>query len=187
MATELEVHDVLTYIAADLDYEITDEKRTVWFDQFKDIPFEKLWNGARLLLTQKVFGRFPRVSDMWQALADGEAPIAEQWAGSWQTWVGIYKRFGRCQTAEALHNYRQIDPIGASIMEYRVIEYANLLDGEITTFRAQFRQAYEAEITNVRKNIIHPSGLPKRRFPGLLRVNEVLKLVDLTIEKNEEK
>lgn len=158
MATLLDVHDVLTYIAADLDFVVTEEKRAVWHDQFKDQPREILMEAARFLVARKVFGRNPRVADMWEAIANLTQPDTQEWAEAWTRWESVFRRYGRYETAAALSVLGGEYPIAKTILEHRAREYADMTPEGMGTFRAQFRQQYEARITSKRNEATRPAG-----------------------------
>ena len=69
--TKTELLKVMTYIFTDHDHQISENKRDVWFDQFRDVQYPDAMKAARVLMSRKVYG-LPRVADFADALRDCE-------------------------------------------------------------------------------------------------------------------
>jgi hypothetical protein len=144
MATELQIHDILTYIGADLDVVITPERRAVWYDQFKGIEPQELAEAARVLLTRKVYGKFPKVADMWEALAELRTPANSSWAEAWDDWVTIARRYGYYQQELCRQELQRKNPAAEKALGTMLSEWFTTKLEDVPTFRAQFRQRYDS-------------------------------------------
>lgn len=70
-----EILEILLYIYADFDKEVSEEKVRVWHQEFSHVPKDVGWLAARYLLHQRVFGA-PRVADFSAAVAHvGTSPL----------------------------------------------------------------------------------------------------------------
>lgn len=143
MATKKEVIAALTYLAADSGTTITKEKVAVWHDQFHNISGEMLLAAARLLASRKVYGAFPRCSDMWDALKELSTPKGSDWASAWDLFVSLARKHSRYSLTNLREEYARRSPLGAKAMGTMLAEWFNLAEKDVPTFRAQFRQKYE--------------------------------------------
>lgn len=143
MASKKEVIAALTYLAADLGKEVTKEKVAVWHDQFQSISGKMLLEAARLLLSRKVYGNFPRCADMWEALKELSTPSGTDWASAWDLFVKLARKHSRYSLTNLREEYARRCPSGEKAMGTMMKEYFDLAERDLPTFRAQFRQKYE--------------------------------------------
>jgi len=150
--TKTETTKILTYIMADFDVEITEAKRDVWHDQFKNVPYELAFEAARLLLKNKSFGA-PRVADFAEAIrsisrATGTTLDEGQ---AFNLALQAVSRFGYVNEAGALSWLSRINQdVAAAVLEfgYQLLCTAETKDLNIT--RAQFGRVYAAALQRSR-------------------------------------
>lgn len=140
-----EMHDIMTYIFADFDLAITSEKRAVWLDQFKHYDYKIGMLAARLLLGRKTFGP-PKASDFLEAIKEVTATDAERqtWGEAWDLWIEIARRHGYYNAAAAFELYKRKCELGGSALGTSYKDWFSLKTDDVPTFRAQFRQRFEA-------------------------------------------
>lgn len=173
MATERQVWDVMCYIAADSDVELSTERHAVWYDQFKHITLEILMAAARLVVSRKIYGKFPRCSDFWDVVWELQQPNAQTWGDAWDEWVELARRYSLYDFQKAVIQFEQSNPFGARALGSMAREYFSINTVDIPTFRAQFRQRYESMRDLDKKESMRPSDL--QRLDG-----NTLKLVQKT-------
>lgn len=159
MADKVEVHRVMTYLSADADFEITPEKRAVWCDQFIDVSYEELFQAARILIARKIYGKFPRISDMWNAIIELRRPEKSNWAEAWDDWVTISRKYGCYDCHKAVQELKEVNPLAERALGTMAREWFTTYTQDVPTFRAQFRQRYEAIITSKEQKESRPADL----------------------------
>lgn len=175
MATKPEITKVLIFICVDLDVEFNPEKVNVWYEFLKDTPIQEVWDGARLLLTRKVFGKFPRVNDITEAIAELKMPTST-WGDDWDTWVQIARRWGMYQVDKCLTEYKEKCPMGYRALGTSAREYFTTMVEDMPVFKAQFRQRYEGLHMQQKNALTRPIGLRQiGNVPVLQIVSETTK------------
>ena len=138
-----ETAKVLTYLFADHDLKVPPAKVQVWADQFKHVPYEEAIAAARVLVSRKTYGA-PKASDLHEALKELRPVTGESWGEAFALWVKIARRCGYYRRAEARARYEALCPLGARALGEMADEFFDLKVEERSTYRAQFRQRYEA-------------------------------------------
>lgn len=179
MATELNIHDVLSYLSADLDVTISKEKRAVWLDQFKNVDADELWKAAKLLIKMKFYGKFPKCSDMWEAIQTLRAKEDTGWSEGWEDFVRIASKYGSYRKLEASEELKRVNPKAHRALGTMLYEYFGLNSSEIGVFRAQFRQRYESITDTDRKQTL--LGIEQKKVVALPQNVQVL--LDKTLKK----
>lgn len=152
MATQIEIHRVLTYISADLDFEVTAEKRAVWFDQFGDVSYEELFNAARIVLSKKMFAKFPKVADMWEGIREGRID-EKNWSEVWEKWAELARKHGYYERGLAKEELKKYSELGARSLGTISDEYFLAKTEDMPVLRAQFRQKYEENLKTKQKEV----------------------------------
>lgn len=136
-----EMAAILAYLYADWDGQVTEVKVRVWFDQFGHVEKTAALAAARLLLSRKTFGP-PKVQDFRQALNE---VLGEEldWGQAWDLWVKL-ARAGRYMHDKTMARYELQCPLGARALGSMAREFYDLGVSQMGTFRAQFRQRFEA-------------------------------------------
>lgn len=140
---DVEVMDLLMYLHADHDAVVTEEKHRVWCDLFQHVPIQTAREAAKIVARRKTYG-VPKTSDFQQALEDMAAVDRLTWGEAWDLWVLIAHRLGSYQKARAYEVYKVRCPIGAAAIGTSYSEWFSLPENDVGTFRAQFRQRFEA-------------------------------------------
>lgn len=142
---ERQMHDVMTYIGADFDADVKPEKRRVWLDQFGHLDYEVAMCAARVLVSRKTFGA-PRAHDFACVVDEITAGREgrETWGEAWDAWILCARKFGSYRIAECKVAFAEVSPMGAAAMGTSADEWFMLPVADVNTFKAQFRQRYEA-------------------------------------------
>lgn len=157
MATRNDVAGLLRYLGADADVNITEERVNVWYDQFKEQDSVTLKQAARLLLAKKVYGKFPRVADMWAAIKELSSPDEETWVTAWELGLATMRRHGFYNRDKAAKELEEKHPMARRAFGTMMDEYYQLNTEDLPTFRAQFRQRFEALVQSDARKIFRPS------------------------------
>lgn len=168
MATRMEVAGLLRYLGADADVGISEERINVWFDQFKEQDSTTLKQAARLLLAKKVYGKFPRVADMWAAIKELSSPDEETWVTAWELGLAVMRRHGFYNRDKAAKELLEKHPMAHRAFGTMMDEYYQLNTEDLPTFRAQFRQRFEALVESDARKIFRPSQQTAGGFVGQL-------------------
>lgn len=138
-----EIIEIMVYVYAEHDIKLTKERIAVWVDQFNHVDFVKAKAAAKILVTKKTFGA-PKISDFVEALTEIQTIGIQTWAAAWDKWVLLANKFGRYQIQNCLTEYQKQSPEGFIALGTAAKEYFDLQIEQIPTFRAQFRQRFEA-------------------------------------------
>ncbi len=140
---EVEVNHILTFLNAEFREPITKERRAVWLEMTKDIPYSIAFTAAKVLIAR--LNKFAGINEFLKAVAEVTTPIEERetWGEAWDKWVSTSKRFGMYRLQECEAAYRKVSPRGADVMSTSMMEWFTLPNEDIGIFRAQFRQRYE--------------------------------------------
>lgn len=170
-----EVRKIMTYCFVERGVTVTEERVQVWHDQLQEVPFETGKMAARLLVAR--LAHPPTVHDFLRAIGEVTAQPDErtQWGEAWDVWRGIAHRHGHMFKGEAFKEYEKKCPIGAKALGSTFDEYFTLEVRDLGTFKAQFRQRYEALIQRSMMGRTIPAdlakaigyeGLPQRKSIG---------------------
>lgn len=94
--TKQELAKIMSYLFADFDAQVKNEKLLVWFDQFKHVDNLAGWAAAKLLLTRKSYG-LPKAQDFAAALQRVVGGAETTGADAFDQAYGAAGRFGRYQ------------------------------------------------------------------------------------------
>lgn len=142
--TKAETAKILTYLLADFDQALTPAKVEVWHDQIQHLTFEMGMVAARVLMGRKMYGT-PKVADFLDAVKEITRPERnETWGEAFDKWLRIARSYGYYRKAAAIERYKAECPQGYRALGTMANEYFDLKTEELPTFRAQFRQRYEA-------------------------------------------
>jgi len=157
----LETHKVMTFLNAEYRENITQERSAVWCEMLKDIPYETAFLAAKILIAR--VNKFAGLNDFLKAVAEITTPIEEKetWAEAWQKWVNVARSTGMYRIKEAEELYKKASPRGALVMSGSLKEWFILPVDEINTFRAQFRQRYEAIAARANHERVLPLEIKK--------------------------
>lgn len=159
--TDSEMHQVLSYFAADHGVVVTDEKRKLWLAQFAHVDFATGVAAATLLLSRKTFG-FPKCHEFHEALREVMCAREElmPWGEAWDLWVEIARRHSYYRGESAVELYKQKCPLGHRALGTMAREYFSLGIEQMPTMRAQFRQRYETLQSSVQQHkTISPAAM----------------------------
>ena len=142
---ERETHDVLMYLCAALNQPVPPPLRKVWLDVFAHESYADCQAAAKLMVGRRMYG-IPQPSDLKAALAElrGGGKLAETWGQAWDTWVRLARKHGYYARELAERDYARLCPLGWRALGTSAAEWWELRSDDIPTFRAQFRQRYEA-------------------------------------------
>lgn len=165
-----EIATILAYLYSDWDLPITEIKVNVWHDQFGHIPKDVGMTAARLLMGKKTYGA-PKAQDFREAL---HQVLGEEldWGTAWDLWVQA-ARGGRYQHERNMAKYELQCPLGAKAIGTMAREFYDMPVSQTSTFRAQFRQRFEALATREsQKQLLSPeiSNLLEKAKPKRLAV-----------------
>lgn len=148
----------MTYAFADFRVTISEEQVKVWADLLTDIDYQTAIQAVQLVIAKAKF--LPRVTDILKAAADIKTPVNERntWGEAWDIWVKIASRGGQYEKEAHAKQYKEVCPIGAQALGTSQNEYYRLQVDDLNTFKAQFRQRFEA--LAARAN--HNRALPKK-------------------------
>lgn len=136
-----EVAALLSYLYADFDQPVTEIKARVWHDQFGHIDNAVGVAAARLLLSRRTYGP-PKAQDFREAISE---VMGEElsWGPAWDLWMEL-SRAGRYAHEKTMAKYELQCPVGAKALGSMGREFYDLRPEQMSTFRAQFRQRFDA-------------------------------------------
>jgi len=170
MATRTELAAIMAYLAADTDVELTDMKIQVWYDQFNECELKTLALAAKTVLTKKIYGKFPRVSDMWDAILENERGADDNVAIAWDDFIRAARHFGRYEQQKIKTYLENKNPRSLKALGTLLPEYFELNTDQLATFRAQFERRYrEIEQSNKRESIKNSLGIEDHSIQRLVQ------------------
>lgn len=148
--------DIMTYVFAEHEVVISEERLAVWFDQFKDVDVETAKLAAKAMTSRKSFG-IPKAHDFAQAISEVQQIGRENWGEAWDIFRKLADKHGRYQYDLIKSEFERLSPTGFLAMGTSFKEYFDLQLDQLNTFKAQFRQRFEGlQDRDVRDSQIHP-------------------------------
>lgn len=183
MATKKEIYEVMLYIAADRNFDVTNQKLQVWTDQFSQTPLPMLQKAARLMLSRKVFGTAPSASDLWDAIKELSKPEGESWVTAWDTFVKLARKAGSYRKAELSAALKERFPAIHKAIGTTLSDYFELTNDRVETFKAQFERRYrELETREASEKFRAPGTSSKALVAGeRLRLDELVRDASKTL------
>ena len=103
-----ETAKVMTYIFADHDIAIPENKLMVWHDQLKAVPYEKAMKAARVLVSRKSYG-LPKVSDFLECINASKESVIDE-SQVYAIAMEAVRRYGYYNEEMAMKALRNTDP-----------------------------------------------------------------------------
>lgn len=147
---EREMHDVMTYLFADFDVPVTREKRMVWLDQFKQVPYETGMLAAKLLVSRKSFGA-PKAHDFHEALRELQAGKTASPERAWLIFKAFVQKCGRYNRDLAIKHLMEFDSSIGSAASALWDEYCDSKPNDHGAIRAHFWRIMESHRDQGRK------------------------------------
>ena len=141
---------VMSLFAAESGHVLEPERIALWQDMFKSYAQAELVSAAKLLLKKGFYNKFPRVSDFQSALEAVKGETKDQWAIAWDDMKRTLQKYHPIELDKALDELKRINPQALRALGTSAQEFMAIKTEDIPTFRAQFRQRFEAHTENQR-------------------------------------
>lgn len=148
-----------------------DDAVEFWYGMLKDIDYTVCRNAVTQIISQSRF--VPTIAEIREKSAETMMRDIPEWDEAWGEVLSAVRRYGYMQEEEALAS---LDSITAGIV--RRMGYQNICTSErIEVERANFREAYKAQVAMEKKQGVLPLSVKNER--ALLHQKAVAGLVEM--------